>query len=126
MADINELHKLLEEEGTKATSSPIKGLENKEVLKFISNTQIKPGSHKVPGYIIYYHFVKWCSTSAFRRKWKKEAFFREFKKHFELKRTGKQRCYLIDESLDLSLETIEKAREYDEKYEKNNKRKSKK
>ena len=52
------------------------------------------------------------------RLWGKEEFFRTFKKHFQLKRSGNQRYYMINDSLDLSDEFYEKAKKYDKAWQK--------
>lgn len=124
MADIEELQKLLEEEENKKEKSipQAKEYENKDVLKFIRNTGLSPGDNKVPTYMIYYHFIKWCNPR-WGTLWGKEEFFRTFKKHFQLKRSGHQRYYMINDALDLSNEIYEKAKKYDQKWQKRKKQK---
>ena len=62
MSDIEELHKLLEEEEANLDPTPVpaKKRENKDVLRFIRKVGLAPGDNKVPTYVIYYHFIKWC------------------------------------------------------------------
>ena len=116
MVDINELTKLLEEEETLKKDLPSQPdkRENKEVLKFIKDLDVRKGPIKVPTFVIYYNYYLW-SKPQWRKTWKKEEFFRTFKKHFELKRTGNQRYYLINDTLDLSIETYEEAKKYAQK-----------
>jgi hypothetical protein len=121
-----KLFDLLEEEQTKENAVPTSettssGRENKDVLKFIRKLDIQPGTNKVPTYIIYYQFAQWHQTQ-WRNLWGKEEFFRTFKKHFEQKRSGNQRFYMINDALDLSDEMYEKAKKYDQKYQKRNKK----
>lgn len=119
MVDLKELEKLLEEEESKqeVENLPPKERVNKDVLRFIRNTGVAPGDNKVPTYVIYYHFIKWCKPK-WVRLWGKEEFFRTFKKHFEAKRHGNQRFYMINDALDLSSEFYEKAKKYDYKWQK--------
>ena len=99
-----KLFDLLEEEQTKGNAVPSStastdGRENKDVLKFIRKLNIQPGPNKVPTYMIYYQFAQWHQTQ-WRNLWGKEEFFRTFKKHFEQKRSGNQRFYMINDALD--------------------------
>ncbi len=121
-----KLFELLEEEQTKGnavlSSNQTAGeRENKDVLKFIRKLGIEPGTNKVPTYMIYYQFAQWHQTQ-WRNLWGKEEFFRTFKKHFEQKRSGNQRFYMINDALDLSDEMYEKAKRYDKKYQNRSKK----
>lgn len=120
-----KLFELLEEEqkaNTVPTSTQASGeRENKDVLKFIRKFDLKPGSNKVPTYMIYYQFAQWHQKQ-WRNLWGKEEFFRTFKKHFEQKRSGNQRFYMINDALDLSEEMYEKAKKYEQKWQKRGKK----
>lgn len=107
---------------TKPVAKPKEKKDNKDVIRFIRKTGLAPGENKVPTYVIYYQFVKWCNPT-WTRVWKREEFFRTFKRHFELKRTGRQRYYMINDALNLTDEIYEKAKKYNQKW-KNVKRKS--
>jgi hypothetical protein len=123
---LEELTTILEKESEKST--PIKAYksgENKDVLKFIRKTGLQAGDNKVPTYVIYYHFILWC-RHFWIHLWKKQEFFRTFSKHFQIRRSGHQRYYMINDSLDLSKEFYEKAKKYDNKYKKRVKQKRKK
>ncbi len=128
MIDLKELEKIIEieqealkkkaqNEQSDNPSAPIKR-QNREVLSFIRKTGLSPGDNKVPNYVLYYHFMKWSNARRWNRLWGKEEFFRTFKQHFEQKRSGNQRFYLINDALDLSDEIYEKAKKYDQKYQK--------
>lgn len=112
--DLKYLERILERE-QKAPLPKSKRGENKDVIKFIRKTGLAPGENKVPTYLIYYTFIKWCKKY-WINQWKKEEFFRTFKQHFQLKRSGNQRFYLINDAIDLSEEAYEKAKKYDQKY----------
>lgn len=129
MIDEKELYELLEREETKAKpKKPFKHKENSQVLRFIRHHQLAPGDNKVPTYLIYYHYIKWFPRVRTNeaKHWGKEEFFRTFKKHFEQRRNGNQRFYMINDGLDLSDETYEKAKKYDTKWQKRKVHKDKK
>jgi hypothetical protein len=111
--DLDELEKLIEEEEQekKVSEAPRKDRENKDVLRFIRKFQIAPGPNKVPTYLIYHQYKDWQHTT-WKKPWGKEEFFRTFKKHFEQKRSGNQRFYMINDGLDLSERAYEKAKKY--------------
>ena len=120
---------LLEEEQKRnavpaSTPKTSSGRENRDALRFIRKFGIERGEIKVPTYVIYYHFMKWHHTQ-FGKLWGKEEFFRTFKKYFEQKRSGNQRFYMINDALDLSDETYEKAKKYDTKWQKRGNKKVK-
>jgi hypothetical protein len=123
--DLDELNKLIEqeEELKKPTVQP-KERENKDVLKFIRDHQLTPGENKVPTYVIYYVFTRW-TLKKWKRRWKKEEFFRTFKKHFEQKRHGNQRFYMVNDAIELTDELYEKAKKYDKTYKRKKDKKSK-
>lgn len=123
--ELKELQKIIEKELNKSktpevkpTASGLKKRENKDVLAFIRKFNLAPGDNKTPNYVIYYHFALWANKTNWRKVWGKEEFFRTFKKHFQQKRSGNQRFYLINDGLDLSEETYIKAKKYDKKHQK--------
>lgn len=122
MINEKELYDLLQEEEEKKTPTHNTFKENKDVIKFIRKSGITSGSNKVPTYVIYYHFIKWTKKT-WTKQWGKTEFFRTFRKYFELKRSGHQRYYLVNDALDLSDELYEKAKKYDTKWQKNRKKK---
>ena len=129
MADesLTELFKLLNEEQEKINNSPEtheKNRTNKDVLRFIRKFQIAPGENRAPTYLIYHQYKDW-QKSTWKKPWGKEEFFRTFKKYFQQKRSGNQRCYMINESLDLSKEAYEKAKKYEKNWQKRGKSKNK-
>ena len=125
--DLKELEALLQEEieGPKEVEAPEKPrYENKDVMRFIRNNNIVSGTEKVPSYVIFYAFGQWVRRHAGTRVWGKEEFFRTFKQHFEQKRTGRQRYYLINKemtNLDFSQEFYERAKRYEERHNKKRK-----
>jgi len=124
--DIDELFKLIEREQEKkvVSEAPRKDRENKDVLRFIRKFQIAPGENRVPTYLIYYHYKEWQRTT-WKKPWGKEEFFRTFKQHFEQKRSGNQRFYMINDGLDLSERAYEKAKKYEKGWQKRGKSKNK-
>jgi len=94
------------------------------VQKFIDKYNVKPGEDRVPGFIIYYTYkIKWTEEYG-RNKVSKDTFFKEFKKQFEQRRTGKGRFYLVNKnSFDVSHQGTLEAKYYDEKYHKRQKEK---
>lgn len=128
MSDIdkNELLDLLREEQEKGSSLKIPKVkkENKDVLRFIKRFELVPGQKKVPTYLIYYQYKEW-QRSTWKKPWGKEEFFRTFKKHFEQKRSGNQRFYMIEGNLDLSKEAYDKAKKYEKAWQKRGKSKNK-
>jgi len=63
------------------------------ILRFIQYFGLIRGMQKVPNYVLYYLYrVKY---KIYGKKVKLTEFFRHFKKHFEDRRSGNQRYYLI-------------------------------
>jgi hypothetical protein len=123
--DLDELKNLIErEEESKKPSAQPKERENKDVLKFIRDTQLAPGNNKIPTFVIYYVFTRW-NLKHWRRRWRKEEFFRTFKKHFEQKRSGNQRYYMINDAIEVTKELYEKAEKYDKTYKRKKDKKRK-
>lgn len=129
--DLKELQKLIEQEVLKEKKQDVvsprppapKKRENRDVLAFIRKFELAPGDNKVPNYVIYHQFAIWANATNWRKVWGKEEFFRTFKKHFEQKRSGNQRFYLINDGLDLSDEMYERAKKYDQKHQKRQQKK---
>jgi hypothetical protein len=110
--NLQELLDLIEGEETKGTEEVvIPSKDNKEVIKFLKKTGLAPGENKVPTYIIYYAYREWAVAN-WVKVWKKEEFFRTFKRYFTQKRTGRQRYYLINDAIQLTEEYCEKAEKY--------------
>lgn len=129
--ELKELQKLIEQEVLKENKQDVvsvnppvpKKRENKDVLAFIRKHELAPGINKVPNYVIYHQFALWANSTNWRKVWGKEEFFRTFKKHFEQKRSGNQRFYLVNDGLDLSDEMYERAKKYDQKHQKRKQKK---
>ncbi|NJN50297.1 MAG: hypothetical protein HC798_03975 [Polaribacter sp.] len=121
----DELLRLLEEEESKSSSPSLKSKENSSVMFFIKKFNVTPGDFKVPTYVIYFHYRTW-RMSIGKKSSGKEEFFRTFKKHFKQKRSGNQRFYMINNSLDISPELKVKAKHYDQTYKKSIKKKKQK
>ena len=128
--DVSELLKLIEEE-TKALdkkheappepSNRYSFKPNKNVERFIRTTGLIPGDNKVPTYLIYYHYIFWAKDH-WLKPLRKQGFFRTFNQHFQQKRSGHQRYYMINDGLDLSDEIYDKAKKYETKWHKNRKK----
>jgi hypothetical protein len=114
----DELLRLLNEENEPKVKEPYKWKPNSDVVRFITKNGIEPGEEKVPNYLIYYTFIKWAQQN-WARTWGNTEFFRTFNKYFETKRDGKQRYYMINNTIDRSKEYEEKAKSYYQKWVKN-------
>ena len=114
--DYDELVKLIEEEQKPRPKAKKKDRSSRGrwVNKFIKEHNIETGPLKVPTYVIYYHFAKWAD-GGWAKRYSKIEFFRNFNKHFEQKRSGHQRYYMINDSLELSEEIYEKAKKHQTK-----------
>lgn len=111
--NIDDLLAIIEEDASpKKEDSPQESKrQNKKVIRFIKEKEIKVGTVKIPTYIIYYHFAQWCSGE---RPGKTE-FFRTFSQFFEQKRNTKQRYYLLNDSLEIGYEIEQKANHFKSK-----------
>lgn len=98
----------------------------KHVLDFINEYNIVPGLIEVPNHVIYYQYRRvWRPET--RTKLSKIEFFRNFSKHFDLKRKTKTRYYLLnDGSFDLSELSLKQSKDSDKAYENKVKKKNKK
>lgn len=120
--ELIELLKKAQDERKKPKKKKIKGAYT--VKKFIDKFNIEPGEDRVPGFVIYYTYKRKWSEEYDRNKVSKDTFFKEFKKHFEQRRTGKGRFYLVNKnSFDVSHQGTLEAKYYDEKYRKRQKEK---
>jgi hypothetical protein len=110
---IEELLKLIEE---KPKARKVKS-DNKDVMDFISQMNIKSGSRVVPNYLIFYIYrCVWCPENA-KRKAKKITFFQTFSKHFPDYRKNKQRYYMLEsEIFEVNEEVLKAARQYDKQH----------
>jgi len=76
------------------------------VIKFIKEFKIRGGVDRIPTYVVYYTYKE-----RFGGFLSKIEFFRQFKKEFIQRRTGKQRVYLLGESsFDMSREGLIEAK----------------
>lgn len=108
----------LEKGGKESPSSFIK--EDKvprSVTDYIKEFKIKVGEGKIPVYKLFYDYIAWERFQS--TKLSKIEFCRQFSKFFEGGRGNKGRYYLLDtESFDLSEESLTKAKNYDNMYQK--------
>lgn len=97
--DLQDLLDLLEEkEPEKAPDLPV----DSEISGFINEYKIRSGTCRIPTYVIYYTYKE-----KYDGELSKIQFFREFKKEFIQRRTGKQRVYLLDaSSFDMSRDNL--------------------
>lgn len=122
-SDIEELLKLAE-----AKPEVKIRFEDTEVEKFILEMKITAGETKVPTYTIFYKYVLWKKK---RGMLSRNAFFRQFQKHFEKTPTDDGIAYRLNpDQFDLTTDGYFKARNqlrrerYDRK-KKNKKKQSK-
>lgn len=99
--DLQELLSLIEV--TDSEKSPDLHIEETSKLsKFIRDYKIHSGLDRIATHVIYYTYKE-----KFGGDLSKVEFFREFKKEFTQRRTGKQRVYmLVGDSFDLSIEGL--------------------
>lgn len=110
---IEELLKLIEE---KPRSKKVKS-DNKDVMDFISEMNIKSGTKIVPNYLIFYIYRCVWKTESVKRKAKKITFFQTFSRHFPDYRKNKQRYYMLEsEIFDVDEEVLKAARQYDKQH----------
>lgn len=92
--------------------------KNRTVDDFISEMGIEPGPNKVKTSVIYYmYYVVWRENLQ-RKKASKIAFFRHFATKFPLKRDGKQRYYLLNDSLNIDNAILKRAEIYEKRSKK--------
>jgi len=93
---------LIVEEGDSEKSPSFIAEESSPISRFIKEFNIRSGLDRIPLYVIYYAY-----REKFMGDLSKIEFFRQFKKVFTQRRTGKQRVYLLDKSsFDMSREGI--------------------
>lgn len=121
--ELQELLDLIEKEVPKKKKiyDPSKR-RNKDVERFIRKSGLQPGDIKVPTYLIYHQYCRWCPKN-WAHKWGKTEFFRFFSKYFEQKRSGNQRFYMVNDALDLSDTAKRKAKSHAKRQKKGTKRK---
>jgi hypothetical protein len=87
--------------------------ENTNVLRFIKETKLEPGTKAYPNYVIFWYYrTQWPGDR--HNKATKIGFFRTFSKKFTIYRNGRQRYYLLKEDfLELTDKVLEKARIYE-------------
>lgn len=87
------------------------------VKDFLREYCITDGPALVPGYKIYHDYTKLWNPGG--KKISKISFFRTFNKVFKMQRTSTTRCYKLNiEVFDLSNESLEIAKKFDERYRK--------
>jgi hypothetical protein len=110
---IEELLSMVEEK-----SKPKRKIENNvNVMRFIQETGLEPGTLVVPTYVLFWYYRNvWPGDR--HSKAKKIVFFRTLKsQNFPCYRVGKQRYYLIKEGLiELTDEVIKQAKIYDKQF----------
>jgi len=100
-ATVEDLLKLLEESDESPASS-ISQVDDSKIDDFIGAYFITDGPCRIPNYVIYYTY-----KVSYGGNLSKIEFFRQLKKKFEQRRTGKQRVYMLDEnSFDMSREGL--------------------
>ena len=98
--DLHDLLRLLETDPEKGPDLVIE--EVSKISKFIREFKIHSGVDRIPVHVVYYTYKE-----LFGGELSKIEFFRQFKKDFIQRRTGKQRVYLLDgKSFDLSREGL--------------------
>ena len=128
MSDISleELLKTIEE--SKESVEKVELPKQKDVAHmaaFLSDTEIKVGTDRIPNYVIYHAYrILWRKVDPHALV-SKIKFFRTFNKQFTQVRTGKLRSYLLDAgAFDLTREGFLEAKHYDKKYNKRVKEKN--
>ena len=111
----------LEKGGVEAAPSVEEKQTARSVMEFIQTFEIMQGDTRVPNYKIFYDYISWDRFQS--TKLSKTEFFRQFGKYFDSGRGNKGRYYLLDEnSFDLSEESLTKAKNYDNIYQKRGKK----
>ncbi len=120
-ATVEDLLKLLEESDESPASSVDK-VDKTKIDDFIGAYFITEGPCRIPTHVIYYTYkVKYGGDLS------KIEFFRQFKKKFEQRRTGRQRVYMLDESsFDMSREGLIEAEFFAESHKRKKSGKEKK
>ena len=118
---LEELLDLIDREEQALQGGPKKQTEvkdrvNKYAYKFIQENGIAPGENKYPNFLIFYHFRMWCQKKNYYKRHGLTEFFRTFNRYFEQVRTGRQRYYLLDDTLPNDEETIKKAKLHNKIY----------
>jgi len=85
---LDDLLKLIEAEGSETDPEPL--LKTSSLDSFIKQYNLHKGVDRIASFVLYYVY-----KIKFGGEMSKIAFFREFAKHFDQVRTGKQRCYMV-------------------------------
>lgn len=123
---VDELLKLVEEaEKKQVDNSKFTSKDKPHIQRFIEDLKIKTGVERVSTSVVFHSYImKWSGLSR-EKKLKKIEFFKQFKRHFNPTRTGKQRYYLLDpQSFDLTREGKLEADHYNANYNKQKRTKS--
>jgi hypothetical protein len=111
---IEELLKLIEE---KPKSVRKIREDHRDVIDFIKDLGVEPGTQAVPNYLIFYVYRSIWRVDQTKRKAKKITFFQTFGKHFPDYRKNHQRFYMLKEGLfDVNDELLKAAKQYDKQH----------
>lgn len=108
---IDELIRLAEE----SQNTPKRKFKDTTVSNFLVSMGIESGNIKVPSYLIFYVYKKiWAGS---RKTVSKIQFFRILKHSFSQVRTGRQRYYLLNDTININDKLlIENAKKFDDNY----------
>lgn len=112
MKSTDDILKLLEEaENKNSASKPTKAKRHYSIKKFIRDFKIVPGNNRTPITLIYFHYSKFCTKYNYPKRSKIE-FGRQISELFQQVRTGRERFYMIDSTLEDNPPLREKARKH--------------
>lgn len=96
---------------------PRKKIEtHSNVVRYIAEFKLEPGTLNIPSYVIYWHY-RMVFETARHHKANKIVFFRTFSKTFTQYRHGKQRFYLVAPGvIPMDPESLAKAADYEKTY----------
>lgn len=123
----DELLRLATDDEQTTVQAPVFAkIQDKTILAFIQDFTLEIGTYRVPTFVLYFLYKKHWRRFP-QAKLKKVEFFRKFAKEFEMKRNGRQRCYLLKFN-DLFLKVLLEAEQFATKQKENShvKRKRKK
>lgn len=102
-----DIQKLLEI--AESSSEPVK-FEDTDVELYIRECAIEAGETLIPTYMIYHNYVIWCRNVS-KKPYTRNKFFRQFRKHFEFKKTSNGNEYFLNpDEFDLSQQGYFRAR----------------
>lgn len=111
---IEELLKIIEE---KPKTGKKQKADNKDVLDFITELDIKSGLKAIPNYLIFYIYRCVWHPNNQKRKAKKITFFQTFSRHFPSYRKNDQRYYMLNDGIfEVNDEVLKAAKQYDKQY----------